>query len=123
MASVLNDIVDFGQLQHASTAPNTTSTPLTPPMHQDPPANSDADPSSSSEDDDNDDNDEDVQTPSSTQNSPENVAAFTVNTARNLRLTADGEKSLLQFSQVFLFFFTSLCSQHSHASSLMRGRL
>jgi len=99
MASVLNDIVDFSQLQRTPTAPGMASASLVPLMRQDPPANDDTDELSSNPEDDNED--ENLQTPSSAQNSPDAVAAFTINTARNLRLTADGEKSLLQFSQVF----------------------
>ena len=46
--------------------------------------------------------DEDRETPAqtSTQAPPDAVASFTINTARNLRLTAGGENSLLHFSQV-----------------------
>ena len=36
-----------------------------------------------------------------TRNSPDTVAAFAVNTTRNLRLAADGEKPPLRSSQVF----------------------
>jgi len=70
-------------------------------MHQDPPATCDG--SIPNPEDDNED--EGTQTPSNTRNSPDTVAAFAVNTARNLQLAAaDGEKSLLQSSQVFFFF-------------------
>lgn len=41
--------------------------------------------------------------PAGTQETSDAISAFTVNTARNLHLTANGENSLLQFSQVLSF--------------------
>ena len=50
-------------------------------------------------------NDQDNQPPSSTGVSPDTITVFTINTACNLRLTANGEKLLFQFSQVFFLSF------------------
>ena len=62
-------------------------------------------------DPENDNEGESPETPSNSQNSPDTGAIFAVSTAQNLQLTADGEKSLLQFSQVF-FSFTP-CHVHN----------
>jgi hypothetical protein len=96
MASVLSDIFDFSQPQPAPVTPDSTPTPSTMPLvqaHPDSPTNTDQNLSS--------DEDEDTQTSPAIQNSPNASATFAMNTARNLQLTADGEKSLLRFSQVF----------------------
>src|ERR1700733_11872157 len=63
MSSVLNSILDLGQLQRAPVAPNVTSTPLAPPSpqhSQDP--HSDSHPSDN-DNDDNDDNEEEEEEP------------------------------------------------------------
>lgn len=113
MASVLSDIIDFSQPQRVPAELDTTLARPTSPMLQDPPVINDSDPSSDSEDDDDDDN---AHTPSGTLDSNP-VAAFTINTARNLRLTVAGEKSLLEFSQVFLpSFYTTLTRFTQHPS-------
>ena len=124
MSSVLDDIFDLGQLQHGPTVgpSNTLSTRLTPPGHQDPPIASgdgdggdDGDSSSDSDQSQNGDNGRNPSSSAGTLGSPNPVAAFTINTARNLQLTANGENSLLQFSQVFLFSFHVLSAICSHA--------
>ena len=100
MTSVLSEIIDPRQLQRTSTVPDTTSTalaPSTPSTCPVSPAN-DSRHTTSSEDDDED---EGNQAPPVAQNSPDTSAAFAINTARNLRLSANGEKSLLNFSRVF----------------------
>lgn len=97
MSSFLDEIVNLNQLQNESAAPIASLPPLTQPMHQDFAANSNNDSSPGSGDEDRE---QDTQPPLSTQDSPDAVAAFTVNTSRNLRLTANGERSLLEFSQV-----------------------
>lgn len=97
MSSFLDEIVNLNQLQNKSAVPIASLPPLTRPMHQDFAANSDNDSSPGSGDEDRE---QDTQPPLSTQDSPDAVAAFTVNTSRNLRLTADGERSLLEFSRV-----------------------
>ena len=99
MASVLDDIIN-SSLQQVPTAPNTSLVPSAPstPMRPDSPANSSNESSSDSEDDIVD---QGPQALSGIQDSPDPIAAFTINTARNFQLTANGEKSLLQFSRVF----------------------
>jgi len=109
MANVLDDIIDLRQLQPA---PGTSLAPSTPgPMPQDPPPIGDNDEESS--DSEGDDDQQVIQTPSSTLelDPPDAVTAFTVGAARNLGLTANGEKSLLQFSRVF--FFSIPCPRSS----------
>jgi len=102
MASILDDIIDFSQLQPA---PGTSLAPSTPgPMPQNPPLISDNDEESS--DSEGDDDQQVIRTPSSTLelDPPDAVTAFAISAARDLGLTANGEKSLLQFSRVFFFF-------------------
>ena len=112
MASVLDDLLNFEQLQQASTTSAASLSSSALLVGANPPANNgnELPPTSDGDgdDDDNDDNDDndnegDVQPPPSTHDSSDTVAAFTVSTARNLRLTTDGERSLLQFSQVSFF--------------------
>jgi hypothetical protein len=111
MVNHLDNILGFSQLHPTS---STSLAPLTPPtVQRDSPAigedRSHDWSCSDSEDSDNDgDNDNDrqaIQAPSRALelDSPDAINAFTINTARNLGLTANGEKSLIQFSQVFLF--------------------
>ena len=113
MASVLDDLLNFEQLQQASTTSAASLSSSALLVGANPPANNgnELPPTSDGNgDDDNDDNDDndndnegDMQPPPSTHDSSDTVAAFTVSTARNLRLTTDGERSLLQFSQVSFF--------------------
>ena len=96
MASVLDDIINSHNTQH--TAPNNTSLVLS--TRQNSPGIRSNNSPSDSEDEDTGNNPV-VQPPRSTVASPDNVTAFAINTARDLRLSADGEKALLQFSRVF----------------------
>ena len=96
MASFLDEIVGPNQSQQIPAAvinPSSGSSP--PPVQQDFIANNDDESSSDSDKSQNGDGDQDTQDP------PNAVTVFTVNTARNLRLTTNGEESLLRFSQVF----------------------
>lgn len=69
------------------------------------------------------DNGQEPSSPAGTLGSPNPIAAFTINTARNLQLTADGENSLLQFSQVLSFSFHLSPTMYSCAPlSSMQGR-
>jgi len=72
-------------------------------MRQNPPATCDG--SIPNPEDDNED--EGTQTPSNTWNSPDTVAAFAVNTARNLRLAADW-REITPPIQSGIFFFSRL---------------
>lgn len=115
MSSFLDKFVDLRQLQRESAAPSAALQPLTQPMHQDPPAESENDSRPGSGDEDEE---QDTQHPPNTQDNSDTVAAFTVNTARNLRLTTDGERSLLQFSQV-VFFSRDIFLHHTHVVQTM----
>ena len=112
MASVLDNIINSHHTQHP--APNNTLLVLpVPQVRQNSPRITSDGSSSDSEDEDTGNNPV-VQPPPSTVASLDDVAAFTVNTARNLRLSADGENALLQFSRVFfssshLFSMFTLC--------------
>ena len=99
MSSVFGEIVDLSQLQRESAAPDTPPPPSMQPRREDSPPNGGESPS------DSDDEDEEpgAQSLSSAQDSPDGVAEFAINAARNLQLTTDGERSLLRFSQVVLF--------------------
>jgi hypothetical protein len=100
MSSFLNDIIANVPINPSTTSP----TPLTLQLQEDSPANLEGDGSSSeSEMSQHGDEDQEAPTQKSTQDRPD-VTAFTINTARNLRLTAGGETSLLQFSQVPVFW-------------------
>ncbi|KAF9780506.1 hypothetical protein BJ322DRAFT_1164329 [Thelephora terrestris] len=92
MSSFLNDIIS-----------DTSNTSLTLPMQQNTSTTSggDGELSSDTEPEGLQDSTEnrDVQHQASTQNSRDAIAAFTINTARNLRLTTNGENSLIRFSQ------------------------
>ena len=92
MASVFNDLMGLGEFRH------THATTPTIPMHEEDSETSDNNSDNVLQHGDNDDQD------------PNGIAAFTISTARNLRLTADGERSLLQFSRVF-FSPLTLCLQ------------
>ena len=85
----------LGEFLHTHAATPTTPAP---PMHEEDSENSDNDSDNGLQHGDNHDQD------------PNGIAAFTISTARDLRLTADGERSLLQFSRVF-FPPLTLCSQ------------
>lgn len=92
MASILNNILNLGELEHERAMITNVSTP---PRHQE----------DSPESDDNsqdDDNGQDITAQAGTLSTAGDIAAFTISTARNLQLTTDGERSLLQFSQVFI---------------------
>jgi len=105
MTSFLDDIVGLAQLQQIpAAAANISLAPSTPLTQQDPPENNDDESSSDSDESQNGDKDQDTQAPATAQDSHNTVAAFTVNTSRNLRLTSNGEESLLRFSQVFFPF-------------------
>lgn len=95
MTSVLDDIVDLSQPQRVLAIASRTSSTPSLLMQQDSPVNS-GDLSS-----DSDNEDQDTQTPASPQNPQAAVTPFAISAARNLGLSADGEKSLLRFSQVF----------------------
>jgi hypothetical protein len=113
MASVLGNLYDASQLQRAPAAPNTTSSPRIP---QNPLENTENDPSS--------DDDSDAQTPSTARNPSDMRAAFALRTARNIQLTPDGEKSLIQFSQVYFSSSHNIVpTMILHASSLTQIRL
>jgi len=99
MSSFLNNIVDFSQLQHDSAAPGPSPSTPTPQRRQDSPATGDNNNGSSSDSED-ERGEQDDQPPPGTRDSPRPVSAFAISTARNVRLTADGEKSLLQFSEL-----------------------
>ena len=100
MTSVLLDIFDPSQLQCPPAVSGTTLAPPTPPAPRapdDPMEDSDSQSHSPS---DPGSDDEDPQIPSASHNSLSANAAFAINTARTLQLTADGENLLLQYSQV-----------------------
>ena len=99
MSSVLDEIVDFSQFQRDSAPQDTPPSPSTPPMRQDSPPNG----GESFSDSDDDNGEPGAQPLSGTHDPPDSIAAFTINAARNHRLTTDGERSLLQFSQVISF--------------------
>ena len=127
MSSFLSDII--------AEAPDTSSTPLTLPMQRNTQPTSDGDralllnseseglqddddndddnnnnsdnDNSDNSDNDNNDND-DAETQVSTRGSQNGIAAFTINTACNLRLTAKGESSLIRFSQVISFLISCI---------------
>lgn len=88
-----------------------TTSPTPPPQtQQNTPARSDHNDDAISDFEGSHGSDEDeealaIQMQASIQDPAEAISAFTINTARNLRLTADGENSLLQFSQVLPSFF------------------
>jgi hypothetical protein len=104
MSSVLDEILDLTQFQHESTTFNASlsPSPLMPRRICDDSTencNNGSPPSS-----DDEDEQRGTQASPGTQDSLDNVAAFAINVARDLRLTTEGERSLLQFSQVTLFF-------------------
>ena len=95
MSSVLDKII--------ANDSNSWSTPLTPPMQNIPPTlnnNNDSLSDSNSERSRNTPEDQVTQTQVSTLDSQNTVAAFTINVVRNLQLTINREKSLMEFSQV-----------------------
>ena len=104
MSSFLSDIIADVPITLSMDPP----TPLALTLQQDSPARLECD---SSESEMSQHGDEDQETPAqtSTQGPPDAVASFTINTARNLRLTAGGENSLLQFSQVSNCFPLLFC--------------
>lgn len=104
MASYLNVMID---LNHPQPIPIGASNPQSPGTLQTPrnspsPVQTENDDGGPDSDlDEEDDEDQAIQTPTDIQGSSDTIAAFTISTARNLQLTNDGERSLLQFSQVF----------------------
>ena len=96
MSSVLDDIIADAPTSTPSTLPTQQNTQPVSDDNDDSPLDSDPEGSGDGTED------QDTQTQASGQDSCDTVAAFTINTARNLRLTADGEKSLIEFSQVFI---------------------
>ncbi|KAF9786364.1 hypothetical protein BJ322DRAFT_1108214 [Thelephora terrestris] len=96
MSSFLDDII--------ADTPNIPRTPLILPAAQQngnmTAVDSDDDSLPDTDPERSQDNTEDQETQTGPQNSPNDVSAFAINAARNLRLTADGENSLIQFSQL-----------------------
>lgn len=96
MSSIFDDII-------ANDSPNNALAPSTLPTQQNSPT-----PDNDSDSPSDSDSDRPGDTPEGQVNqsqvgthSPHNaLAAFTISTARDLRLTANGEKALIEFSQV-----------------------
>lgn len=76
-----------------------------PSSQQGSPVNNENESSNSEDEHGQQDRQQEDQPSPSTRGSPDNVAAFTLNTARSLQLTTDGERSLFQFSQVNFYLF------------------
>ena len=76
MTSILDDIIADAQ--------NTAPTPSTPLMQRDASPSPDRDSNPLSDSEDNSTRGQDTQSQAGTQDSPDAVAAFTINTARNL---------------------------------------
>ena len=105
MSSILDEIINLSQLQQESAVSNNLSLLSSmPSSQQGSPVNNEKE-SSNSEDEHGQQDRQEDQPSSSTQGSPDNVVAFTLNTARSLQLTTDGERSLFQFSQVNFHLF------------------
>ena len=108
MSSVLDEII--------ANDSNSSSTPLTPPMQNIPPTLNNDNDSSSDSDSERSRNTPEAQvtqTQVSTRDSRNTVAAFTINVARNLQLTINGEKSLMEFSQVITPFLLPVCDANT----------
>ena len=76
-----------------------------PSSQQGSPVNNENESSNSEDEHGQQDRQQEDQPSPSTRGSPDNVAAFTLKTARSLKLTMDGERSLFQFSQVNFYLF------------------
>ena len=104
MSSILDDII-------AENPPNNVPPPSTLPMQQNNLQTPDNNNNSSSDSDSDGPGDTPEgqlsQTQVGTHRPHDALAAFTISSARNLQLTAVGEKSLVEFSQVISTLFIS----------------